>query len=240
MIKVFRTEPAPESLKDKGERWEKDLLIRLQRDFHDKCYICGKRLDADGEVEHLQPVLGKKHPERKHQWSNLFWSCGHCNGIKSTRANILNCCSLDPETYIRQKGDGTGEEGFQVEVEALNPDHPQAAATAKLIEDCYSSTTTPMRELICEKKREKLKECIDTIDGVLLDYVEMRDNNEDLTVQREILRGMVRLDREYAGFVRTEVRDYLDCCPELASILAIENEDAHTENEEHNRTEVSV
>lgn len=240
MIRVYRTEPEPESLKDKGNRWEKDLLTRLQQDFHDKCYICGKRLDADGEVEHLLPVLGTQHPERKYQWSNLFWSCGHCNGIKSTRTGILDCCTYDPETYLRQKGDGTGEDGFQVEVEPLVPNHLEAEATAKLIKECYSATNTAMRELICEKKREKLKDRIDTIDGALLTYVEMRDNNEDLTVQREILQGMVQLDREYAGFVRTEVRDYLDYCPELAILLAITDEKKQSVDAGYDRTEVSV
>ena len=240
MIKVYRTEPGPESLKDKGDRWEKDLLTQLQQDFYDKCYICGKRLDADGEVEHLLPVLGTQHPERKHQWRNLFWSCRHCNGIKSTRTGILDCCTSDPETFIRQKGDGTGKEGFQVEVEPLVPNHLEAEATANLIKECYCATNTAMRELICEKKRERLKDRIDTIDGALLTYVEMRDNNEDLTVQREILQGMVQLDREYAGFVRTEVRDYLDYCPELAVLLAITDEKKQSVDAGYDRTEVSV
>lgn len=240
MIKVYRTEPAPESLKNKGDRWEKDLLMRLQQDFHDKCYICGRRLDADGEVEHLLPVLGTQHPERKYQWRNLFWSCRHCNGIKATRSHILDCCTSNPETYIRQKGDGNGADGFEVAVEPLIPNHVEAAATAQLIKDCYSATNTAMRELICEKKREKLKEYIDTIDGALLDYVEMKDNNEDLTVQRKILQGLVQLDREYAGFVRTEVRDYLDCCPELAPLLTIADEQIQLEDAEHNRAEVAV
>ena len=36
-------------------------------------------------------------------WNKLFWSCGHCNGIKNQRKydeHIIGCCKVDPEDRI--------------------------------------------------------------------------------------------------------------------------------------------
>ena len=41
--------------------------------------------------------------DRKFNWDNLFWSCGHCNGVKNQRKydeHIVDCCKSDPEVRI--------------------------------------------------------------------------------------------------------------------------------------------
>lgn len=232
MIKNKRTKTPPPSLARRGAEWEDDLYDKLEHDFFDKCYICGKPIETDGEVEHLLPVLGNKHPERKYDWDNLFWSCRHCNGIKSNRVRIMDCCKKDPEKLIRQKGSGKDRKNFTVKVTAIDPQNDEAKATAKLISDCYTSERPARRRRNCEKKRISLKDKIDTIDGVLLEYIDMRIANKDVSAQLEILRGMVQLDQPYAGFVRTEVRDCLDCCPELEILLEIDKNSKHVVNNE--------
>ena len=88
MVKVERSFPAPESLakeaqKKNGSYSEPDVIRRLKKDFHDKCYICEMNHLQDPQVEHLLPHKNGKFPERKYDWNNLFWSCGHCNNVKN-------------------------------------------------------------------------------------------------------------------------------------------------------------
>lgn len=88
MVKVVRSFPAPESLaeerkKTAGKYDKPDVIERLKKDFHNKCYICEMKDLQDPNVEHLLPHKNGKYQERKFDWENLFWSCGHCNGIKN-------------------------------------------------------------------------------------------------------------------------------------------------------------
>lgn len=100
MVKVERTFPAPASLereaqKKNGSYDKADVIEQLRKDFHDKCYICEMKNLQDPQVEHLLPHKKGKYPERKFDWSNLFWSCGHCNGVKNKEKydeGILDCC----------------------------------------------------------------------------------------------------------------------------------------------------
>ena len=88
MVKVERSFPAPASLKEEaakknGNYSEKDVVERLKEDFHDKCYICELKELQDPQIEHLLPHKNGKYPERKFDWNNLFWVCGHCNSVKN-------------------------------------------------------------------------------------------------------------------------------------------------------------
>lgn len=88
MVKVERSFPAPVSLaleaqKANGSYSKPDVVKQLKEDFHNKCYICELSDLQDAQVEHLLPHLDGKYPERKFDWNNLFWSCGHCNNVKT-------------------------------------------------------------------------------------------------------------------------------------------------------------
>lgn len=110
MVKVERSFPAPVSLAEEAKRengrgkYDKpDVIERLKKDFHNKCYICEMKELQDPNVEHLLPHKNGRYPERKFDWENLFWSCGHCNGIKNNGkydAGIMDCCKQDPEEYL--------------------------------------------------------------------------------------------------------------------------------------------
>lgn len=108
MVKIERSYPAPESLavealKKNGSYREKDVIDRLKEDFHDKCYICELKGLQDPEVEHLLPHKNGRYQERKFDWNNLFWCCGHCNKVKNNEkydAGIIDCCRQDPEKML--------------------------------------------------------------------------------------------------------------------------------------------
>lgn len=58
----------------------------------------------DPQIEHLKPhSVGRDIEQKLELWNNLFWSCGHCNGIKNQRKydeHIIGCCKVDPEDRI--------------------------------------------------------------------------------------------------------------------------------------------
>jgi uncharacterized protein (TIGR02646 family) len=58
-----------------------DVTQCLRSLYLDKCYMCECAVDEDGVVEHFLP-WHKENPERAYQWSNLHWSCDHCNDRK--------------------------------------------------------------------------------------------------------------------------------------------------------------
>lgn len=93
MIKIERSSKIPDSLKEKREYNGCDVVMQLKHDFYDKCYICGIKPVQDPKIEHLLPYKNGRYPERKFDWQNLFWSCGHCNSIKNQDKydeNVLN------------------------------------------------------------------------------------------------------------------------------------------------------
>ncbi len=108
MVKVERSFPAPKSLAEEAEKAtgkydKQDVIEQLKRDFHNKCYICEMKELQDPNVEHLLPHKNGRYPKRKFDWENLFWSCGHCNGIKNNNKydeGIIDCCKQDPERYL--------------------------------------------------------------------------------------------------------------------------------------------
>lgn len=77
MVKVERSFPAPDSLAEEAKKvdgkYDKpDVIERLKKDFHNKCYICEMKELQDPNVEHLLPHKNGKYPKRKFGWENLF------------------------------------------------------------------------------------------------------------------------------------------------------------------------
>ena len=97
----------------------------------------------DPEVEHRLPHKDGRFLERKYDWSNLFYSCGHCNKVKNKQkydAGIIDCCVRDPELLLEQELIGE-----DVRVRALNKSDSEACLTAQLIEEVFTSESTPLR-----------------------------------------------------------------------------------------------
>ena len=159
MIKVKRSYPAPESLaeeakKSSGKYDKPDVIKRLKKDFYEKCYICGMDNLQDPQIEHLFPHENGKYPERKFDWDNLFWSCGHCNSVKNQlkyASGILNCCIDDPEQeMIFLLSDN------KVSVVAKNVENQKAVLASMLVEEVFSLQNTGMREYKSDMRLQEL------------------------------------------------------------------------------------
>lgn len=218
MVKVERTFPAPASLeteakKATGSYSETDVIEQLKKDFHDKCYICEMKDLQDPEVEHLLPHKNGKYPERKFDWNNLFWSCGHCNKVKNQQkydVGIIDCCKQDPEGVIdfRLKGN-------EIEVEAKDSEDAKSVLTAELVQEVFNIRNTGMRIHKSHMRLQKLNQEM----NILYDNLEEMKMRPDSRVVRRKLKALLRRESEFAAFKRGYVREHIERFPQLLHLL---------------------
>ncbi len=192
------------------------MLFRsqLKEDFHNKCYICGLKNLQDPQVEHLLPHKNGKYHERKFDWNNLFWSCGHCNGVKNQRKydfGILDCCKIDPEQEIifRLK---------QNDIELLSrADIPDAetARAMELIMEVFNLKNTGLRVYKSDMRLKELQKEM----NLLFDNLEkLKENPKSELVLRK-LKALLRREAAFAAFKRCYVKEHLSDYPELTAFI---------------------
>lgn len=218
MVFVRRSYPAPESLaveaqKKSGKYNQADVVERLRYDFHDKCYICELKGLQDPVVEHLVPHENGRCISLKFDWDNLFWSCGHCNGVKNKSfysGRILDCCRRDPELEIR-----FAYEGADVIVTAFDSSHTEAVKTAQLVTDVFTQKNTGIRTVASELRLKELRLKMRTLYGALQKY---RDN--PTVLHRRTVGALLSSESAFAAFKRCYVREHLAEYPDLEEFVA--------------------
>ncbi len=221
MVKVKRSFPAPESLaeeaKKAGGRYDKpDVIERLEKDFHNKCYICEMKELQDPNVEHLLPHKNGKYPERKFDWENLFWSCGHCNGIKKNSRydeGIIDCCKQDPEKYLffRLKGS-------EVVIETADGENELQKRTALLVTETFSMKNTGMRTYTSDERLKLLQREM----NVLYKQLEKIHKKPASKITMITIRSLLRRESAFAAFKRRYVRDHVMEYPELQKYVELD------------------
>ena len=222
MVKIERSFPAPGSLaveakKVNGRYDKQDVIEQLKRDFHNKCYICEIRELQDPNVEHLLPHKNGKYPERKFDWENLFWSCGHCNGIKNSSKydeGIMDCCKCDPEKYICFR-----IEEDEVIITVSNPDDKMLNRTALLITETFSMKNTGMRTYTSDERLKLLQKEM----NLLYRQLEKIHNGSGSKVTMRIIRSLLRRESAFAAFKRCYVRDHAAEYPQLQQYVALDS-----------------
>ena len=213
MIHIERSYPAPTSLAEESQKAnglynKEDVVKRLKDDFFNKCYICELKGLQDPEVEHLLPHKNGKYPERKFDWDNLFWACGHCNKIKNKSKyddGILNCCKVDPEQYISQELSGNS-----VSVHALDCSDNVTTRTATLIEEAFNLRDHGIRAAECDIRLKKLQLEMNKL------YRELRNYRKSPKKCTDRLRILLKKESAFAGFKRYYIRNKY---PELRYLL---------------------
>lgn len=206
MVKVERSIPAPESLvqemkKVDGKYDRADVVERLKIDFNNKCYICELNDLQDPQIEHLKPHYAGKYIDRKFEWNNLFWSCGHCNGIKNQRKydeHIIDCCEVDPKDKIYFRlCDG------KTEIIAKNMDDYDAKMTAELVYEVFNKKNTGMRiyksDMRFKELNKEMNKLYDTLD-------ELTETPDSVFALRK-LRALIRRESRFAAFKRCYIRE---------------------------------
>ena len=92
MISIEK-KPVPEELeklvKDTKNYRHQVVVEKIKNNFNNKCYLCELKESTSINIEHF--ILHRVNEELKYKWSNLYFACGHCNGIKGHRYdNILD------------------------------------------------------------------------------------------------------------------------------------------------------
>ena len=218
MIKVERSQPAPESLaveaqKKSGTYNKPDVIERLRQDFHNKCYICGTAELQDGVPEHRLPHKNGLYHSRKFDWDNLFWSCRHCNGVKNTEKydnGIIDCCVRDPEELLKFEFlDGN------VAVSSLAPQDAEANLTAELVYEVFNLTNTGMRIGECA---DRIKWLSQEMDGFIQELDKYK-RNPGSRYNQKMMRGYLKRESAFAEFKRAYVRKRLGEFPSLQEYL---------------------
>lgn len=144
MVYLEKTQPSPtclntEKTKVSGDYKCGEVLERIKTDFKNKCYICEFKEPVTINIEHFRPHKGDT--DLKFDWNNLFWSCGHCNNIKSDDyADLINCTDLNEDIENRVKVSINPFPKEKVIIEALD-DNPSTITTVTLLNAVYNGTT---------------------------------------------------------------------------------------------------
>lgn len=219
MVKIERSFPAPVSLaaeagKNNGSYEKPDVVARLIKDFHNKCYICELKNLQDPQVEHLLPHKNGKYRERKFDWNNLFWACGHCNGVKNQKkydAGILDCCKIDPEQKIifRLK-----QNNIELLSQMPDPDE-ETVRTIELIREVFNLKNTGLRVYKSDMRLKELQKEM----NLLFDNLEkLKENPKSEFVLRK-LKALLRREAAFATFKRCYVKEHLSDYPELGPLI---------------------
>ncbi len=219
MVKVNRTFPAPPSLeteakKKNGSYSEPDVIEQLKKDFHNKCYICELGDLQDPQVEHLLPHKNGTYPERKYDWNNLFWSCGHCNSVKNQSKydeGIIDCCRQEPEDMIDFR-----LQDERIQVIAKNEKDDKAVLTARLITEVFCLKNTGIRVYRSEKRFKELNQEMNK----LYDALEELNAYPDSKFVLRKLRALLRRESQFAAFKRCYIRDHKNVYPQLMEYIA--------------------
>ncbi len=214
MVKVERSFPAPDSLAEEarkvdGKYDKPDVIERLKKDFHNKCYICEMKELQDPNVEHLLPHKNGKYPERKFDWENLFWSCSHCNGVKNNGKydnGILDCCKDDPEKVL-----SFSLENDDVTITILDADNELQKRTAQLVTEIFSLKNTGMRIYRSDQRLKLLQKEM----NVLYKQLEKLHKKPESKVIMRMIESLLRRESAFAAFKRCYVREHANEYPEL-------------------------
>ena len=218
MVKIERSYPAPCSLaveeqKKTGSYEKPDVVERLKKDFHNKCYICELKNLQDPQVEHLFHKNGR-YPERKFDWNNLFWACGHCNGVKNQNKydeGILDCCRSDPEKEI-----SFGLKEGEIELKRLSSREDAAIdRTMSLIWETFNLRNTGMRVYKSEMRMKELQKEM----NLLFDNLESLKKDPDSGFLLRKLKVLLKRKSAFAAFKRCYVREHIEEYPQLKEYI---------------------
>src|ERR1700722_16017775 len=92
MIRVRKSAEIPASLlvANCNSYDGQDVQEALVTDQHEKCYLCEQKTTKSFQIEHHKAKAAGYHPELKYTWSNLFLTCGYCNGRKPNDFDLLD------------------------------------------------------------------------------------------------------------------------------------------------------
>jgi len=184
---------------------DREVKESLKRDFHKKCYLC-EEVTRHFEVDHFYPQIS--YPDLINDYSNLFYCCQKCNKVKPKIVNthseneILNCCEVDVEKYIKLKLNSKEcmVEISEVTTTSTNLDK-QVKYTIEVLERIYNGKKSKSDS--CEDLRDEITETI-------LSFRKKLDKYGKTKLKRAILEEIeedLNIVSSYSTFKRWIIRD---------------------------------
>lgn len=192
MIKVAKSNTAPESLKKTKAYDGEDVKRQLHIDQHSKCYICERILSTDFQVEHLRSK--ENFPDRIQDWNNLLLSCSYCNQKKLQHYDdILDPTKDDIECLIKQEIDFANK---LAKFTALD-ESPETAKTVDLLAKIYNGTSKchKIRKIKEELFFKEILSDVNNFSKVILDFIINPSDDNEASVRNEL-----QITKENLGF----------------------------------------
>jgi uncharacterized protein (TIGR02646 family) len=209
MVYFEKTHPAPtcldiEKTKASGDYKCGDVLNTIKTDFKNKCYICEFKEPVTINVEHFRPHKGDK--DLKFKWNNLFWSCGHCNNIKSDKfIDLIDCTDLAEDIENRVKVYIKPFPKEKVIIEALDT-NSATTSTVDLLNAVYNGTTK-LKTIESSNLRNSILIEIKDFQKYLFLYFQDGFADDDKVLFLAKIKRHLSKTSDFTAFKRTIVRE---------------------------------
>ena len=227
MIFHRKTQPVPEHVQsclnhEKSKKNGKcnctEVLEQLQKDFKNKCYICEDKEPHSLNVEHFKPI--SRYRELEFDWDNLFFSCSHCNNIKSDKPqydSILNCTieSDGVDTKIRYHIEPFPKK--QAEIESKE-DTEKVNNTVCLLREVYNGTTI-QKKMESANLRSQLLNEIRRFQDLLFQFYDNSNSPEEKEETKKQIVRELKPASCFTAFKRWIVRESPDMMEDFAEYL---------------------
>jgi uncharacterized protein (TIGR02646 family) len=220
MLYFPKTLPGPqadltaEQMKASGTYRIQSVLDLLRKDFCNKCYLCEDSPQSIN-VEHFIPHEGDKNLE--FSWTNLCWSCFHCNNIKGNGYVELLNCSTDPD--IEKKLDYKFSPFPMESITITSTDGSiNSEVTSTLLQNIYNGTTI-MKKMESNDLRKRICRHINDFVNLILQFHDAEFDQQARIHLGEQIKMKVRISAPFATFSRTCLRGYPVTLKELRAAI---------------------
>ncbi|WP_286908235.1 HNH endonuclease [Clostridium sp. UBA1652] len=208
MIRVER-KPVPSDLaklvKDTKNYRHQVVVEKIKENFNNKCYLCEIKESTSINIEHFIPHRGDEN--LKYKWSNLYFACSHCNGIKGHRYdNILDPLNEDIESYINCRMDAVPM--AKVIIEGTSQDE-KVINTVNLLDEIFNkcSELAGVRTEESRNLRNKLLKELRSFQNSLFIYYDGDELEEDREKAKKEIRKHLRSKSQFTAFKRCLIRE---------------------------------
>lgn len=219
MIKIIKS-PEPEQLsverkKNNGSYRHPDIVNVIKKDFYNRCYLCEANPQSIN-IEHLVPHLDDH--ELKFRWDNLFWSCGHCNNIKSAKYDdILDCTTqVDIEDILIYQFDPFPTENVHIKIAPPHEEKLQVVQTQALLQNIFNGTTT-LKSIESNGLRKLITTELIHLQSLLRDLDSENKSEEEIADIKLKITSALSPKSLFASFKRSKVKSM----PQLLAHLKI-------------------
>ncbi len=191
MINIAKSNNIPVCLAQTSDH--KCCIEQVQEEFFHKCYICENKDLVTIQTEHFNP-----DENLRLDWFNLFYSCGHCNGIKGVKYfEMLKCTDFTTIITDVIRFDINPIPKEQPTFTALN-DNSSTLTTVALLSDVHNPNTLT-RRLEANNLNDSICNELIKFTNKILKYYSSNSNEKKLKIKEDI-KDMLHISSKFVAF----------------------------------------